>query len=126
MTKESLARIIDELKLKIDYQSANVLSAMTYSHAVTEELALAKNDLLDAKNTILANCADPKELGANEAQREATIAKKTFAERTGLAGAEETYRRAQHDLTLAQLAFDATKLQIRLLECASRLLGAGE
>jgi hypothetical protein len=109
----------------VELQSNQLAEAYAEAYEAGEELNAAKVELARATEAIIRD-RDPKELGSNEAQRNATIAAETQAERDHLLGEEYNHREAQHSLALAQLAFDTTKLQIRLLEAASRFAGSGE
>lgn len=120
-TLEKIAVVQEDLS----NNASNLVAAHTRAFAAADALAAAKFVLASARNWILTH-NDPKDLGSNEAQREASLAERCETEVNSVFLAENKHREAQHDLTLAQLDYDATKLQIRLLEAASRFAGSGE
>jgi hypothetical protein len=117
---------IKELSEKIAIRSENLVTETKVAFTATEIVSERRRALAEKRHSILLDNPDPKTLGSNESIREAAIADIAFREIEALREAEVSLRIAQHDLTLAQLDFDTTKLQIRLLEAASRFAGSGE
>jgi hypothetical protein len=111
------------IEMNLDRSKIDLTRAHANAFEAADALATAKFVFTAARGWILTH-NDPKDLGANEAQREAALAERCESELNDVHHAENNLRRTQDDLTLAQLDFDATKLQVRLLECATRLLGS--
>jgi hypothetical protein len=78
----------------------------------TEEELAAREDLKRAEATII-NTAGPKDLGSNEAARQANIRARTIEERDALEKAERAKREAALKYELDGLAVDCLKWQIR-------------
>ena len=69
----------------------------------TRNEAAARQALADARNTIMLRYADPKELGSNEAQRNAALAAKTEAELEDVRRFEEQASSARAELAIVQI-----------------------
>ncbi len=100
----------NELVVAFDTMRNNKVSLF---HAGERELA-AREALKKAEAAVLlANVADPKKLGGNEAARNATIRELTLSERKDVEKAESEKREYQLAFELSAMAVDCLKWQIR-------------
>lgn len=96
-------------------------AAIQAAFEAAEETARAKADLKYAQQRIINQHAEnPKELGGNEAARNARIDELTTQHREELARAEADERNARHALDLARLDLSATQAQVQILELAAK------
>ena len=89
-------------------------------YETNETLLEWERKVVSEKNRILTTY-DPKELGANEASRNAKIEEFIAEFREGHRDAEEQNRRAKHFLELARIEVEGSRAQLRCLELAGTM-----
>lgn len=114
--------VLEDLSKTLESAYTLLIEATQTAHEATEAVFAAKSDLARERAAILlANAADPKALGSNEAAREATLADLTAPFVASLRTAEAADRKAGNDQALAKLAVEACRAQLRVLEAAGSL-----
>lgn len=110
--------------LSVLFEAMSASRAALYERS--EEELSAREDLKRAEATIINLAADPKkDLGANEAQRAATIRAKTIQEREALEMAEKAKREAALKYEIDCMAVDCLKWQIRNDQAIADLTAQG-
>lgn len=108
---------IETLGVRLADNYTTLRAAMQGAFEAVEEANSARLDLKEAQARILRDYADnPKELGGNEAARQARIDELTGDHRYNLAHAEDAERQARHQLDLARLDLEASRAQLRIAE----------
>lgn len=110
---------VDELRERVTEAYAELAFAVRDAFAAETLLIDAQTDNSRARAAIiLAHAADPKQLGSNEAAREAKLADLT-SESGSLVRLRETESRDyRHRLELARLRVESVRAQLRLAELA--------
>lgn len=109
------------LNVSAEWAVNDLKDALTAQNVALSDVHEAKIELARRRASILQAHADnPKELGGNEAAREASLDFLTITERNTLTDAEVRLRAAQTRTECARLDWDRVRLQVRLLDIATR------
>lgn len=111
--------VLNGLNSALNSKAANV----TALNSINQRLFEARKDLIEARNEILNEYNDTskhpdgqKELGSNEAARNATLDSLTQTERNLVETLELQQTKAQGELAVAQIECDRWRYTLRLLE----------
>lgn len=115
---------IAEISASLEASYAHLRQCMEFVSEWTGTVNESHRELAVAKQTIiLANAADPKALGANEAARNATLEDLTRDQREILLTNEKILASHRHQLELARLEVEHWRAQLR---CVEAFVATGE
>lgn len=111
--------VLNGLNSALNSKAANI----TALNSINQRLFEARKDLVEARNDILNEYNDlskhpdgQKELGSNEASRNATLDSMTTTQRSIVESLELQQTKAQGELAVAQIECDRWRYTLRLLE----------